>query len=55
MESEVTDLQKRVSELEVEISEKDRAAGVASEEKDKALTSAFKETSFLKETLVSKQ
>jgi nucleoprotein TPR len=55
LESEVRDLQKRVSELEVEISEKDKAAGVAAEEKEKTLTNALKEISTLKESIVSKQ
>lgn len=39
----------------MEISEKDKAAGVAAEEKDKALTSALKEISNLEESLVSKE
>jgi chromosome segregation ATPase len=55
LESEDRDLQKRVSELEVEISEKDKAAGVAAEEKEKTLTNALKEISTLKESIVSKQ
>lgn len=55
LESEVRDLQKRVSELEVEITEKDKAAGVAAEEKEKTLTNALKEISTLKESIVSKQ
>lgn len=55
LESEVKDLQKRVSELEADISEKDKAADVAAEEKEKALTSALKEISSLKESLVSKE
>lgn len=55
LESEVAEQQKRLSELEVEVSEKDKAAGVASEEKDKALTTAFKEIASLKEFLASKE
>jgi hypothetical protein len=54
LESEDRDLQKRVSELEVEISEKDKGAGVAGEEKEKTLTNVLKEISTLKECIVLK-
>ncbi|CAM6048370.1 unnamed protein product [Sphagnum compactum] len=55
METEVRALRKHISDLETEISEKDKASGDAAEEKEKALTSALREIAVLKDSEATKQ
>jgi nucleoprotein TPR len=55
METEVRALRKHISELETEISDKDKALGDAAEEKEKALTSALREIAVLKDSEATKQ
>ncbi|CAM6077498.1 unnamed protein product [Sphagnum tenellum] len=55
METEVRALRKHISDLETEISEKDKASGDAAEEKEKALNSALREIAVLKDSEATKQ
>jgi hypothetical protein len=55
METEVRALRKHISDLETEISEKDKASGDAAEEKEKALTSALRGIAVLKDSEATKQ
>ncbi|CAM6020254.1 unnamed protein product [Sphagnum balticum] len=55
METEVRALTKHISDLEAELSEKDKASADAAEEKEKALTSALQKVAALKDSEAKKQ
>ncbi|KAH9575892.1 hypothetical protein CY35_01G134800 [Sphagnum magellanicum] len=55
METEVRALRKHISDLEAELSEKDKASADAAEEKEKALTSALRKVTALKDSEAKKQ
>jgi chromosome segregation ATPase len=55
METEVRALRKQISDLEAQLSEKDRASADAAEEKEKALTSALRKVAALKDSEAKKQ
>ncbi len=55
METEVRALRNHISDLEAELSEKDKASADAAEEKEKALTSALQKVAALKDSEAKKQ
>ncbi|CAK9858328.1 unnamed protein product [Sphagnum jensenii] len=55
MQTEVRALRNHISDLEAELSEKDKASADAAEEKEKALTSALQKVAALKDSEVKKQ